>query len=180
MPWSPHTAQDNTMTMSSSWANTYVKANQEYLLSGKPLLYSRYFGGSFSTTSATFVNVSTANVKATVTLSGTRMLGYFAFRQTGTFSSSGGTYSVVYRAMLDGLTADGDATYGIASVPFNQGTIQYLQIPFSFSGLSAGTHTVTLQWKLMNEVAGGVGYTAQIPSVTGTGGCPIDIVAWEF
>lgn len=138
---------------SASWGNV-TRDNFSYLFSGRPAVWSVYTASSFSTTSTSFVDVSNANLKITATITSGRIFGFFTTRPNYSYTTAGGTWTCYLRTMLDGTTIDNSQQSFVLSGQLLQSMI----IPFFYSGLSIGSHYVTLQWMLSGS--GGAGYTA--------------------
>lgn len=170
MPWTTHTTQDNTMTVSSSWANTYVKANQEYLLGGRPTA-SKTIQTTYSSTSNTFVDIDAVNAILTPTISGSRVM---CSAMLYIFASNIANNQASVDWIVDSTTRAGNATFGLASVSQNAGS--WVNIVGFFTGLSAGSHTFKLQWK--SSVATG-SVTNQMGAITPAENL-ISMAVWEF
>jgi hypothetical protein len=96
--------------------------------------------GSYTTTSASFVNVDATNLSLTITTTGGDVMVHF-HGVTDHDSASGITYLDVD---VDGARTAGDD--GICGqFGTNESTVSFTRL---ISGLSAGSHTFKLQWKV--------------------------------
>ena len=174
MPWtSPNTAVTGAPISASDY-NTYQRDNLTYLFSQRPAPKSSYFSGSLSSSSTSFVDVSTSNVKLNATINSGRFYCLFTFPFNLSFSSAG-IARANFRVQVDGVTSEGDPTYGLLHA--NNTIQQTLIVPALLQGLSAGAHDIRLQWKL--TVTSGSGWQMNIPSVAGADGLPVFMLGWE-
>jgi hypothetical protein len=174
MPWtSPNTAVSGAPISASDY-NTYQRDNLTYLFSQRPAPKSSYFSGALTSTSTSFVDVSTANIKINVTINSGRFFCLFMFPFHLSFSSAG-IARANFRIQTDATLNEGDATYGLLNA--NNTIQQTLTVPALLQGLSVGAHDIRLQWKL--TVTSGSGWQMNIPSVAGTDGLPVSMLGWE-
>lgn len=126
--------------------NQHVRDNLLYLFSGRTAtLIAREGAADYSTTSTSFVAVSTTNLRLTLyTLSG-RLLVF----ARGNWGGSINTVNLFADFLLDGTTRAG-GTNGLYQQ--ESGSTGSGVWPFTifgvFTGLSAGNHTVDLAWKV--------------------------------
>lgn len=117
--------------------NTYVRDNLEALKEPPSSHYDVDEVGDYSTTQTTFVDVDSSNLSLTITTFGGPVRVWF----DGTILNAGGiTYLDVD---VDGSRQWGDD--GLAEIPAGTAHVSFFR---RITGLSAGVHTFTLQWKV--------------------------------
>jgi len=100
----------------------------------------------YTTTSTSFVDVDATNLALTITTAG----GDVMVGMTGTLTNTDATYMTFFDVDVDGTREGGvnGITHGHGTSPKPVGFVWMVR------GLSAGTHTFKLQWR----VNGGTGY----------------------
>lgn len=164
----PNTAGAGTPVASSDY-NTYVRDNLTYLFSQRPINNTSYIGSAITSTSTSWVAVSTTNARMTKTINSGRVRGAFTFSAHVTFSVAGSAY-IYFTVYRDGATNLGDATYGLA-VHASGAQQAQITVPFMDESLSVGSHDYDLYWKLVT-VSGTVS-AIRIECANANGGTPI-------
>lgn len=142
MTWTiPATVLPNQLILNTDW-NAQVVGNIAELAS-RNIGNLTYSGANFTTTSPSWGNVNAALSQTVNTESGTRLLCLATFNM----QLSGGTLTSEVDFVVDGVRI-GNATYG-SYYQTNVGYFPAMMIGFA-TGLSAGSHTVALQWKVDN------------------------------
>jgi hypothetical protein len=120
--------------------NTYMRDNQNALKSPPTDSYVLNEGSDYTTTSTSFVDVDATNLALTITTTGGDVFVHFH----GSVNSN--TYRIYFELDVDGSPHAGDD--GITH-SFNSGGNDRMTITFTrlITGLSAGSHTIKLQWK---------------------------------
>lgn len=145
MAWTtPRTwATDELVT--ATIMNTYIRDNQTELKNPPTDMINIDEGADYTTTSASFADVDSAgdpDLSLTITTSGGDVLIGFI----GCISHSLSTGQANFELDIDGSPAAGDD--GIFAVRVGATTDRYLvSFPYLIQGLSAGSHTIKLQWK---------------------------------
>lgn len=133
---------------STDW-NTYIRDNDAFNFNGKAAVaIARDNGGAYSTSSSTFVDVDGTNLSITINSATGR--AWVTFH--GTLYSNGDVSAL---GRLD-VTVDGTrigGTDGLAT-QFWTTAAAHMQIHHPVLGLTPGSHTFKLQWK----IGGGAAY----------------------
>jgi len=142
MPWTtPKTWISEVLT--SDDMNTYLSDNTQYLYdevtySPAEYTYTRGSGTDYTTTSTSLVDIDATNLSTTLTTDGGDILVVF----TGHASRPGGTpIQGVFAIVYDGTVRNAVTQYidtGSSNVSFS----------YVFNGVSAGSHTFKMQWRL--------------------------------
>jgi hypothetical protein len=129
--------------LTASDLNTHVRDNLNALKSPPTASYILNESADYTTTSTTFVNVDGTHLSLALTTTGGDVLVCFV-----ALVQSGASQAVYLDLLLDGVRVGGND--GI--VGFYNG---YMALPLVYllTGVSAGAHTIKLQWK----VSGGTG-----------------------
>lgn len=112
--------------------------------SGASDFYTTNEAGDYSTTSASFVDVDATNLALTITTAGGDVDIWF----TGTFKSTS-TTAFFLNVDVDGTPIGGDGIVGARLWTTGLNSTQPISFVYRVSGLSAGTHTFTLQWRTL-------------------------------
>src|SRR6266568_292591 len=140
MPYSTlPTVNPGDVISSSSWGNQ-IKTNEDYLFNGRPgQAINRNNVGDYTTTSTSFVNVDNTNLAITATISS----GTVIIAVTATAFNAAGN-SMYFDLEIDGVREGG--TDGLIKVIMTNPT----NVSFTWvkTGLSVGSHTFKLQWKV--------------------------------
>jgi hypothetical protein len=123
--------------------NQHLRDNLEYLKTPPTALYVVNQSSDYTTTSTSFVNVDNTNLALTINTSGGDVLiGFFGY-----ISNGGGT--IYLDVELDGVRIAGDdgLLRGAAAAT------QHYAFVLLKSGVSVGTHTFKLQWKVNSGTA---------------------------
>ncbi len=138
MAWTtPKTWASEPLT--SADLNTYMRDNQNHLYNGwAGDSYERNAGGSWTTTSSGWVDVDATNLASTITTSGGDVLVVFA--GSAKCSASAGLFQF-------GLDVDGAAKQGIVNLVDDANHDSNASFSYILTGLSAGSHTIKLQWR---------------------------------
>lgn len=121
------------------------QGNLEYLLDPNKQTANYTAGSHYSTTSGTFANVDGTNLSLTVETHGGPVLVCF----TGTLSATGGTTNSpgAFDFTVDGTRFASANTLGLlATRSVGAGEYQNVSFAVLVTGLTAGSHTFTLQW----------------------------------
>lgn len=169
MAWNTITAPVTGAVISLTNFGLKVIANLNYLFGERPLNFTTYQGTAITSTSTSWVAVDTTNARITQTINSGRVQGKFTLTANITFSVAGAAY-IYFTVYKDGTTNLGDATYGLA-LHASSATRQQVTIPFIATGLSVGSHTFDLYWKLVT-VSGTVS-AIRIECDSANGGVPI-------
>lgn len=138
--------------LTSSDLNAQLRDNLEYLHARPSDIEVLAGRGNYATTSATFVDVDATYFALSVTTTGGALLiGCNVLLRLA--STAAGSRIVALNLLIDGaLAAANDGITGI----YTSGT-QTLETPVSFTwltpALSAGAHTIKLQWKLSSSTS---------------------------
>ena len=134
--------------LTASDMNTHIRDNLDYLkdqVNDAPRdSYEVNESSDYTTTSTSFVDVDATNLSLTITTTGRDVLvGFF-----GSVHQGSGSQYVYFDVDVDGARNGGDD--GLIFVRTEAGGNIYHQPSFvvRISGLSAGSHTFKLQWKV--------------------------------
>lgn len=156
---SPNTAVTGAPISASDY-NTYQRDNLNYLLSQRPYASIVLEGSSnFSTSSTSFVAVSTSSLRLTITPNSGRVRvrarGVVQHSNTASGAGSllGGTISLDF--LLDAGSTRAGGTNGVLKIiQGNNGTNTHeFAIEGIFTALSVGSHTLDLAWKTSGATA---------------------------
>lgn len=115
--------------------------NETYLFNGRPnSVIKRDNGASYTTTSATFTNIDGTNLTVTMTISSGKALVTFQ----GVCLMTGGT--TYFDFTVDGTRYGSAGADGLTAITST--SKQSVGFTVVVSGLSDGSHTFTLQWKV--------------------------------
>lgn len=154
MAWTTPPTFVSGQVVTASDMNNLVRDNETYLLSGRPKnAVFRDNNGSYTTTSTSFVDIDGTNLSITLTLNGSAVLIGFS----GAVTMTGNPMR--FDISVDGTLLGAAGVDGMAIVTTN-GPICLVALK---TGLSAGSHTFKIQWRV------GSG-TATLYSGSGTGG----------
>jgi hypothetical protein len=150
--------------------NTHLRDNLEALKEPPCAHYELNESGDYGVTSTSFVNVDGAKLALSITTSGGDvMVAFHGFVRAGTNSDT-----LYMDVDLDGIARIGGDD-GIIAVMRAASGGSPTRIPISFvrlvTGLAAGTHVFTLQWK----VSGGTG---ELYAGAGTSGLDLHPQFW--
>jgi len=132
--------------VTNAWVDM-VASNLEYLLSPNAgdVLFDNT--ADYTTTSTSFVDVDATNLKHTITTNEGPVLVTFACSASGSAAESVG-----FDFDVDGTRVGAAFTFGIARF-IAQTNVRIVGFSKLITGLSAGSHTFKLQWR----VSGGTG-----------------------
>lgn len=149
---SPDGAADYVMTYDAS-ATAFKKVLLDDLpssgggFSGDSDSYEADEGSDYTTTSTTFVDVDATNLSLTITTTGGNvMVGYSGTVRIDTVGAH-----VHLNVDVDGSVVAADD--GIVSMRSTGVTINSMSFVYLVTGLSAGSHTFKLQWKVSSSTA---------------------------
>lgn len=146
MAWTDIPDKSTGDLMDETWYDDYFKANMEYLLAPNAGVALYNAGAHYTTTGGSFANVDGTNLSKTITTYGGHVLVAF----NGTAGATGGSSSgsVAFDFTVDG-TRHGDAnTLGLIQTgALGSGGTESVSFACLVTGLSAGSHTFTLQWR---------------------------------
>lgn len=125
-----------------------IRGNIEYLLDPNKAVVLRNNGGVYSTTSTSFVDVDGTNVKVTLTTNG----GPVLILASGAYNGSTGAI-LGFDIDVDGARVGNGYTYGLLYVYADSNEYRLMSLPVLVTGLSAGSHTFKLQWKVNTATA---------------------------
>lgn len=150
--------------VTAAMLNTHVRDNLNALKSPPSDDYVCDESSNYNTTSTSFVNVDATNLALTInTAGGDVMVGFHAVVHNSTSSAI-----IFFDVEVDGVREAGDD--GLIEAQFDAGVL-----PVSFvrliTGLSEGSHTFKLQWKV--SAGTGVMYTG-----TGTTSADVHPQLW--
>jgi hypothetical protein len=163
MPWTTPKTWVNSEPLTAVDLNTHLRDNLNALHAPPSAAYQLNETANYTTTSTTFVNVDNTDGKLSLTLTttgGAVMIGFFGYAY-----ASGNTGFLDVE--LDGTRIGGDD--GLVVFYNNIATTSFVLLK---TGLSAGSHTFKLQWK----VAGGG--TATLYAGAGTIGADVHPQFW--
>lgn len=128
--------------LTSNDMNTYLSDNTQFLYDQvtAPLAefaYTRVAAVDYSTTSTTNVDIDSTNMSTTLTTSGGDLLVNFV----GSIRRSGGVVQQVFVLVI----VDGQAYSLRQQLGTNSFNVSFTRV---FDGISAGNHTVKMQWRL--------------------------------
>lgn len=143
MAWTTPVTWTTNQLVTAADLNAQVRDNLNYLFNGRPKFsILRDNNANYTTTSLTFVDVDGTNLKGTLALSGGAVLlgfncamvglnirGYFDFAVDGTRVGTAGT-----NGLMRQTEGNGGGDGGVSLVAL-------------VTGLSAGSHTFTIQWR---------------------------------
>lgn len=142
MPWTAPATINPGDSGSSTWMNTYVRDNMNYVLSGRALGYTlRDNNANYTTTSTTFVDIDATNLIQTLTINSGRALIMF---QGAMFGTSGFT---AFDFVVDGTRIGASGVDGLYVGPLMTGASAPFCVWAVKTGLSVGSHTFKPQWK---------------------------------
>ncbi len=132
--------------LTASDLNTYVRDNQDALKSPPADINNVDKGSNITTTSTSFVDVDATEFSVTITTTGGRVM------IIACFSIAKSSSNVYFRTVTDGSADQADD--GIYAVKLNGSSdIVPVALVFWKEGLSAGSHTFKLQWKVASTTA---------------------------
>jgi hypothetical protein len=139
MAWTqPKTWSSEPLT--SSDLNTHLRDNLEILKDPASGDYTLNEVSDYTTTSTTFVDVDATNLSATLTTNGGDVFVFFA-----PLVALGSSQIVFFDLDVDGTRLGGNDGI-VATVPTGVGVA--VPIIAMVTGLTAGSHTIKLQWKV--------------------------------
>jgi len=148
--------------------NTHIRDNEGYLYNGRPM-GSVARNAYYSTSSATFADIDATNVIITATLGGTRARTDFMINLG--VSPSGGSAAV--SVIMDSATypVNHNATYGVLYGAAGQYGASMFNGFCTWTGITPGSHTFKLQWKIavgtsLNNGAGTSGSSAPVQDIS--------------
>lgn len=149
---------------SATWGNI-VKADIEYLLGRPKGSTFRDNNGNYTTTSTSFVDVDATNLKQTITISGSTVL--VGFSGSIITTDVGNVGHVCFDIDVDGTRAGTGGTDGVMMIYDDGNASRPANASFTvlITGLTAGSHTFKLQWRVNNSAN-----TAALTSGSGSGG----------
>lgn len=157
--------------LTASGMNTYVRDNFNYLLSGwSPAFVSRNNGANYTTTSTTFTDVDATNVKASITIAGTKALIWTFCHMTCTGTGDGSELDII----VNSTTRLGNSTHGLFRG--QQGGILTVSLPAVATGLTPGANDFKLQYRCITS--GTTTIFANPAATVGSGGTYVTMVAW--
>jgi hypothetical protein len=175
MAWTAPVTWTAGQIVGASDLNAQVRDNQTYLLSGRATAYLNTSTGSDYTAGAiaSLTAVDATNIKMVLSsVSSGRIAGFWLFGIEIDDTAHGPT--IILGTLLDGVTASAiQPGITMNNTNFN-GTLKGIMItlPFFFSGVSAGSHTLTLGWR--NTSTAGVAMRLYGAGASGQVG-----LAWE-
>lgn len=143
MAWSTPKTWSTGELVTSSLLNTHLRDQLIFLKDPPTGQYTLNQGSDYTTTSSTYVDVDGTNLALTlVTAGGDVLVGFY-----GTFQHSTANAAVALDISVDGVRQGGDDGLITGRAASTQNG--YLPIAFvaMVRGLSAGSHTIKLQWK---------------------------------
>src|SRR5260221_2313750 len=134
--------------------NTYIRDNTNYLLARPKTVIKRDNNANYTTTSTTFVDIDGTNLAASITISGSVLLMGFVG-----MVNIGGTLANTpwFDFTIDGTRYASAGNDGLIRAPTPaSGTVQDTPVCILgiATGLSAGAHTVKVQWKVASTGTG--------------------------
>lgn len=121
--------------------NTHVRDNLNYLIARPSSSIKRDNNATYTTTSATFVDIDSANLSITLNISGSAVLVSFCGLCTGN-----NNLFAFFDITVDGVRVGAAGADGIAGF-FIGGNNALASFAVLVTGLAAGTHTFKVQWK---------------------------------
>jgi len=168
MSWTTPKTWTAGNTLTAAELNEQVRDNLTFLNAKPSDIYVLNEASDYSTTSSTFVDVDGTNLSLSITTGGGDLLVWFS----GTVAADAGVPAYIYLDVdVNGSRIGGDD--GVVMVASNTGGVisQYqgdkwknIVLLRLLSGLGAGTHTLSLQWKVL----GTSGATARLYAGAGT------------
>lgn len=126
--------------------NTHLRDNMEALKDPPSANYELNESSDYSTTSASFVDVDGTNLSLAVTTTGGDLMVHFH----GSINNAGG-FATLLDLDIDGSPVAGDD--GIITVKGASTDIIAACFTRLITGLSAGAHTIKLQWKVLGSTS---------------------------
>lgn len=147
MGWTTPVTWSNGSVPGATDLNAQIRDNLLFLFSGRALQKIAYEGSADKTTTSTsFVAVDTTNLRCTLTVTTGRVLVF----GRGNWSNSTTTAQMYADFLMDGATRAGGTNNGLAQQETGSTGTGYW--PFSilgiFTGVSSGSHTFDLAWKV--------------------------------
>lgn len=170
MAWTTPATWTAGQIVNASDLNTQIRDNENYLLNGIARAnLVRVGGANYTTASVTMVDVDAANLILTLaSVASGRIKAEATF---SIFGSSAGAIGGFFDLIMDSTTRSGGGG-NIGSSYCISGAInvvdRFITVVGEWTGLSAGSHNVKLQWC---AAAGTIGM--------GNNGIPISMRAWE-
>jgi hypothetical protein len=130
--------------VTAAMLNTHIRDNLEYLKTPPAASYILNESGDYATTSTSFVNVDGTKLALTIATAGGDVLVGFSGTIINTSGTAGHTF---FDVEVDTVRTAGDDGY-IAVSPAGAGTRSPVTFLKLIQGLSAGSHTFKLQWKV--------------------------------
>jgi len=158
MAWIAPPTFTSGQVVSASDLNQYIRDNTNYLFSGRALSALVQTAAGATTTSTTFVDVSSANLTVSITVNSGRAI---CFWMADISISTGITVSFDW--IVDSTTrSSGSGTGGNGLLQFTNANAVASSITLIgiFTGLSVGSHTFRPQWR----VGSGTGTLAAVQS----------------
>lgn len=142
MAWiAPTTRTTGELITASIW-NTDITDNLDALKDPPSENYEANEAADYSTSSTTFVNVDATNLALTITTTGGDVLvGFHGALQITS------TYILYFDLDVDGSREGGDDGITCIEQAIDAKNVAFVRL---ITGLSAGSHTIKLQWKTSN------------------------------
>lgn len=169
MAWSAISAPITGAVISLTNFGLKVIADINYLFNERPINNTSYIGSAITSTSTSWVAVSTTNARMTKTINSGRVRGAFTFSAHVTFSVAGTAY-IYFTVYRGGVTNLGDATYGLA-VHASAAQQAQITVPFIDDAAAVGSNDYDLYWKVVT-ISGTIS-AIRIECATASGGAPI-------
>lgn len=151
-------------TLVAADMNQYIRDNMDWLKAPPKATVQMSGTSNFTTTSTSFVDVSTTDFQLSITTAGGAVFGWFGV----TMSMSSATNYAYFDVVIDGVSVSGAANGLVGGIRIATSTTVCVVIPFYKAGLSAGAHTIKLQYRTDNA-ANTLTVYANNGGVTGVG-----------
>lgn len=152
------------VTLTAADMNQYVRDNMDWLKAPPKGTVQMSGTSNFTTTSTSFVDVSTTDFQMSITTTGGAVFGWFVV----TVSNSSGTNYANFDVVIDGVSVSGASNGVVGGIRLAASTTVSVMIPFYKSGLSAAAHTIKLQFRSDNA-GNTVTVYANVAGATGMG-----------
>jgi hypothetical protein len=145
MAWSTPPTFTSGQVITATDLNTYLRDNENYLLSRPKNFVKHDNNADYTTTSSSFVDIDGTNLTITLTLSGSAVLLSF----TAVINDS--SNQPAFDFTVDG-TRVGGSTDGLMTISGGNGRYCATMVAL-VTGLSAAAHTFKVQWRAVSGTA---------------------------
>lgn len=133
--------------------NLYVRDNLEAVRQPQMTVVNTTSGSDFTTSSTSFVDISSTYYQASITPSMSSPLTCrLEVNLRGLFTQTNASnYTTIFDILIDGVSVSGGT--GVQAIRGNSASYYPLNLCHIIEGVAAGAHTIKVQWKVENASA---------------------------